>query len=206
MRLNRGDVMELDRGREFIHGLTESNELAHYGVPGMKWGVRKAVYGSIYKSAKNSKIEEKANKYDLKAVKAYKKGEKLHAKNDLGRANKAAKKAGKYAIKSAKYEKKANRSSNELVKSMYEKKAAKKQWQSDRSNREAQRLSRTTGYGLKAARVMAKGDKYASKASKARYKIANNNHYIAKMQTKYSDIPAAELRVKREILRQFLDL
>ena len=75
-----------------------NDELYHYGVLGMKWGVHRATY----KSGRNQKLERKAAKQDKKAADLYRKAEKAHAKYDLGKANKAAAKAGKYAKKAAK--------------------------------------------------------------------------------------------------------
>lgn len=42
----------------------EQNELMHYGVMGMKWGIRRAAS----KSSQNNKLELKALKYDKKAA------------------------------------------------------------------------------------------------------------------------------------------
>lgn len=67
----------------------EQNELMHYGVMGMKWGIKRAAS----KSSQNNKLELKALRYDKKAAIQSKKSENAHSKNDLGTANKKAKKA-----------------------------------------------------------------------------------------------------------------
>lgn len=67
--------------------LTSSGEPYHYGVVGMKWGVRKA----DRLSSRNERLERKALKYDKKSAKLYRKSEGEHAKQDLKVANKAAK-------------------------------------------------------------------------------------------------------------------
>ena len=45
--------------------MNQSNELYHYGVEGMKWGVRKA----YKKAAKNKRYQAKISKYQMKAQK-----------------------------------------------------------------------------------------------------------------------------------------
>ena len=106
----------------------DSNELYHYGVPGMKWGVRKKQYeerdiSSNYKKAKaayktaKKDYNEAFNKYYNKSYQAYSLSKKKRAANDerfadainkgiaLDKAKesyKSAKETRQQAIKSAK--------------------------------------------------------------------------------------------------------
>ena len=86
--------------------LTDSNELYHYGVLGMKWGVHrgraKEAYGKA--SKKLSKISTKVEKFDAKSRKMIKKAQKYRAK------------AAKNNYKSAKQMRKAVKWCNQMDK------------------------------------------------------------------------------------------
>lgn len=73
--------------------MTKNGELYHYGVKGMKWGVRKAEYKSMSRSQKRDvKRKYKQNRIDQKA-------EKRVDKHGIGVANAISR--GKGAVKTA---------------------------------------------------------------------------------------------------------
>ena len=111
-----------------------NDELMHYGVPGMRWGVRRAkkAYAKAYqqgntnKMAKlDSKLQKNAVKADRKVTKLQKKLPKLQQKVD--------KHIQKTDIKAAKLERKATKLENKAYKRfMSSKKAQKRLYESNK--------------------------------------------------------------------------
>lgn len=159
-------------------------ELYHYGVIGMKWGVHRA----RSKSNRRDRLLKKAAKYDMKSAKAMRKSDKIHSDDVGNRSRKVMLKADKFKKKSAKLMKKSVSELNDIKKLSMERKSAKYQLKAQKKNREANSLRRTTAYSMEAERYAAKSDKYAAKAAKARYTIANDKRYIALMQKKVSEL------------------
>lgn len=168
----------------------DDETLQHYGVPGMKWGVRRA----RRKVEKNERLNKKALEYDGKSASLAKKSEKIHSKVDLEAANKAATKSANLRKKASSLEKKALKTDNEFKRAKLESKAAKAKYKSAAAQVEANRLSKTAGYGAKAMKYSVKSDKAAKKAAKVRMKVAKNERYVAAMKRKVSSIPDEELR------------
>lgn len=171
----------------------------HYGVLGMRWGVRKA----DRKRSANERLERKAADYDRKAANLTAKAEKAHAKNDLGRSNKKAVKAAKLDKKAAKYEKKSAKADNDLAKSLLNKRAENLKYKAARNRISSNRLSRTTGYGLRAMKLSIKSDKVAAKAAKARRDMANNKAFIEMMNKKVSSISKEDLNGAYSFLKDY---
>lgn len=167
-----------------------NDELQHYGVLGMKWGVRKAAR----KQSANDKLLKKSYKYDERAASLATKSEKRHSKHDLDKSNRAATKATKYEKRAAQKQRQALTVDDTAKRIALERKAAKLNYKSSKLKLKSERISKSTGYGAKAMRYSIKSDKVAVKAAKARAKIASNNAYINAMDRKMSTLSPAELR------------
>lgn len=168
---------------------TSDGELYHYGVPGMRWGVRRAKY----KLAANEKLRKKALNYDKRAANLTKKSEKAHAELDLESSNRKATKAAKYEKKAASLAKQALKEDNEFKRANLERRSENSKYKAAKARAEGNRISKTTGYGLKAMKYSIKSDAVAIKAAKARKKIATNQAYVAKMNRKISTITPEDL-------------
>lgn len=106
----------------------EQNVLVHYGIPGMKWGVRRT---PEQLGRKNAKLEKKVVKYDQKAARYAKKQAYYTRKNariqskvygftatkrDYRRGRKYARKLARMTTKSAAFQAKAARARKKIYK------------------------------------------------------------------------------------------
>lgn len=167
--------------------------LEHYGVKGMKWGVRKAVR----KVRKNERLRQKAKKYDAKADM----DEHLHPKRRFGDSNGKLgddildygqqRNAIKMREKANAIERKNNRTRDgETIVKANARRA--------KANVEASKLR------YKSAKIEADLkviSKYRVKAAKARMFIAQNEEYIENMRRKSFEY---KMRKNRLLGQQFL--
>lgn len=167
--------------------------LEHYGVKGMKWGVRKAVR----KVRKNERLRQKAKKYDTKADM----DEHLHPKRRFGDSNGKLgddildygqqRKAIKMREKANAIERKNNRTRDgETIVKANARRA--------KANVEASKLR------YKSAKIEADLkviSKYRVKAAKARMFVAQNEQYIENMRRKSFEY---KMRKNRLLGQQFL--
>lgn len=175
------------------------NELYHYGVPGMKWGVIR----SAYKAKSNDRLAKRHLKYKDKAFELNRKSQNIHFKQDLKTSNRLSNKHFKYERKTVKYGEKALDQNSNYKRSLYETKAAKAQLKSDKYGLKANKLAKTTGYGGKALRYSNQSDKAKIKSSRLLYKIAKNNKYIETTKNKLSTLNEDQLNEGKKYVDKF---
>ena len=182
------------------YNYSNSYELYHYGVLGMKWGVHRA----RSKNSKNSKLARKALDYDKKQAELTKKAERIHFNEDLGSGNRKTIKAANWEKKAAVKSKKALGTDNEFKKASLERKANKLKYKAAKARIEGEAISRSKGYGVKAMNYLYKSNEMAAKAAKARKKIANNQYYVAMMKRKASSLSNKDLQGSYKFVNQWL--
>lgn len=193
--------------------LKASEELKHYGVLGMKWGVRKnpdkAYSKSIKKLQKIEKAQQKAStdRAKIKATNYQKRIAKLE-KRTSSAAQKSAKLSRKSAALEIKSRKLGARSDKLETRSNKARASAARAWtlksynrrlrRSDRLHAKSEKLGikserlgvKSQDVGLKAQLYSAKSKKYTRKITDLNYKQAKNESRAAKMDLKDKKLQA----------------
>ena len=176
------------------------DELQHYGVLGMKWGVHRATR----KVSKNEKLIDKALKYDVKQNKWATKSEKTHRVQDLDRVTNLGVKAAKAEKKAAEFTRRAKDASSIDKQLRYEKRAAKQSYKAANLHVKGDEITKAKGYGAKAMSQLNKSNRFAKKAAKARLKIAKNEVYINSVKKKASEVSKTDLDKGYAFMNEFL--
>ena len=192
--------------------MERNDELYHYGVLGMKWGVHRATR----KAKNNTKLINESNKYNIKSAKYNLKSTKRAAKDigegfatkskkDVKRYLSANKRAAKYNLKSAKYKSKASKTSDRKS-TRYSVKSDKYAVKSSKNKMRATRLSGEYATGSKGYKYATKSDKYKLKSTKSLLKISRNKAYIQKIQQKIKDNPEVAKQLGEDRIKYILSL
>lgn len=182
-----------------VDSLSES-ELMHYGVIGMKWGVRRA----RRKMDRADRLTRKAMKYDLESAKALKKSDKIHAEKADGAAKRPIKKAAKYEVKAKKLMKKSLSELDDFKRIKIEEKASKFQAKSSKYAKEANQIKRSIAYEGRDEKYARKSDKMTYKADKVWEKLASDKKYVAMMNKKISQLSAEDRNGRYSFVKDML--
>lgn len=183
---------------------SEKNSLTHHGILGQKWGHRRYQNpdGSLTKlgesrykklgriDSKNDYLEKKYYKKLARATRYEKRAEKIHAERDLGASNRKAVKSARYQIKADKLKRKAVTVDDEYNKAKLLVKAEENQYKSDKYHRDADLLSKLTGYSFAAMRKSQKAANLEANAQKIKLKIQRNK--------RFQELIKKEFRVEEE--------
>ena len=167
--------------------------LYHYGIKGMKWGVRRYqnADGTLTEagrkkyskrvnklSSQKDYLNRKKLKYERAATYYENKKIKYHAEKDVGPYMSGKERLmRRYNKKVNKYDRKANAETNEEKKFDYKLKSAKYQTRYDRTKISADQLAAVMPYSVRARKYLKKQDKYEARASAIGYKILRNEKY-----------------------------
>ena len=176
----------------------ENDELMHYGVLGMKWGVHR----SLAKKKQNARLENKALHYDVKSAKAERKSLKSRrsappayasrSKSEAVKLNNYNAKKVNYEYKSKKLAEKAHKTSDPDKQLKFERKSQKFGYKAAKTTLKMDKYLHGD-VGSKSLNRLIKSHAFAAKAAKARMRIANNKAYIAATKKKIAQITPEDI-------------
>lgn len=171
----------------------DTSELAHYGVLGMKWGVRKDPDRAYSKSIKKlKKIDSAHAKAAERVAKAQKKGLENKAQKLANRSANIERKSvrlqsksNRLSSKASKYERKAEKYRDKAVRSFSLKKRVKMTQKMENAVNKSYKLSQKSDkLAAKSAKLDMKSRKLDSKSKNLSYEVYKVNYKEKKLQDK----------------------
>lgn len=185
---------------ELVTILDDDQAIIHYGVLGMKWGVRKTRGGKAgeyiaKRTKKNQRLEAKASKADKKAADLRQKVVDQRRRGSIKTQKMESKAAVMESKKDKAYYKYAmsgGSKGSQLKKSMRYQMAATKY------------LAKAEKIRLNEAKLLNRAANYEEKAAKYRKTIEQNKHFIGSMNAYMSVLPKEERELGQMVIDQML--
>lgn len=177
---------------------SENDWLQHYGVAGMKWGVRK----STYKIGREGRLISKRKKLLEKAVRKQVSSDKWHRRWDMrGGGARILNRARRQDARARRLEAKAIKVGEDKA-LKYESRAAKNRYKADKNEVRSNKKELQTPRGFISEHQYRAALNAQKRASKIEYKLAKDKLYVNKTNAKLKEFSKDNAEVGKALVEK----